>query len=214
MAIEPKRGCGYRKVGGTYLMGGKLSAPCCKLPLTLDICPCCNQGIKQTRGWTWFNPIPFFSKTACAYSVIPCPASDPTSMGDKVGLLWIGEKFYPTPVDFEREAAKQGISRRISAVPRGFKLGMWVMLAHPKAIHTYDPEAADGNKFTPGIFAMFIPTHIEKIVTKSESEDEEAMNTLREKGITPFVVPDDDRDHQGTVYDRDESAEEPEGLFV
>jgi len=194
-------------------MGGKLSAPCCKLPLALDICPCCNQGIKQTRGWTWFNPIPFFSKTACP--AIPCPASNPTSMGNKVGLLWIGEKFYPTPGDFQREAAKQGISRRISAVPRGFKLGMWVMLAHPKAIMHLEDDAPTGNvTWSPGIFAMFIPTHIEKIVTKSESEDEDAMDALREKGITPFVVPDDDRDHQGTVYDRDEGTEEPEGLFA
>jgi hypothetical protein len=32
--------------------------------------------------------------------------------------------------------------------------------------------------------------------------DETAMNELVEAGITPVIVPDDDRDHQGTVYDK------------
>lgn len=28
MACEPKRGCGYRKVGGIYLVGGGIGVPC------------------------------------------------------------------------------------------------------------------------------------------------------------------------------------------
>jgi hypothetical protein len=30
------------------------------------------------------------------------------------------------------------------------------------------------------------------------------MSKLREAGITPVPVPDDDKDHQGSVYDREE----------
>lgn len=32
MAQESKRGCGYRKVGGTYLVGNYISVPCDRLP--------------------------------------------------------------------------------------------------------------------------------------------------------------------------------------
>ncbi|MEI6227005.1 MAG: hypothetical protein WCS72_19880 [Deltaproteobacteria bacterium] len=45
---------------------------------------------------------------------------------------------------------------------------------------------------------------IEKIVTETESKDEAAMEELKGRGITPFVVPDDDKDHQGSVYDSEE----------
>ena len=31
MASEPKRGCGYRKIGGTYLVGGGIGIPCDRL---------------------------------------------------------------------------------------------------------------------------------------------------------------------------------------
>ena len=33
MAIEGKRGCGYRKVNALYLCGGCLDTPCDRLPL-------------------------------------------------------------------------------------------------------------------------------------------------------------------------------------
>ena len=61
----------------------------------------------------------------------------------RVGLIWVGEKFYPTPQDFCAEAEKMGISRRIPAVPNDFVLGeTWVWLAHRKAI-----EAIDAGRF-------------------------------------------------------------------
>lgn len=53
MAIEARRGCGYRKVGGIYLVGGGIGVPCDRLPYPLTVCPCCSQGVKQGRGWTW-----------------------------------------------------------------------------------------------------------------------------------------------------------------
>lgn len=57
---EPRRGCGYRKEGGLYLVGGGLSAPCGRLPIPLTVCPVCNGGIHPARGWTWVSPRALF----------------------------------------------------------------------------------------------------------------------------------------------------------
>jgi hypothetical protein len=102
------------------LVSGKLGAPCCRLPIPLTICPTCSGGIKQTRGWTWIDPKRWF-EGECKWPqlVSVCPAADPAALGERVGLLWIGERFYPTVEHFQIEAATLGISRRISAIPRG-----------------------------------------------------------------------------------------------
>ena len=63
MAVEARRGCGYRKVGGLYLMGGTGGMPCCKMPIPLHVCPTCHGGIKQTRGWSWIDPQPWIKGT-------------------------------------------------------------------------------------------------------------------------------------------------------
>jgi len=201
MAVEAKRGCGFRKVGGLYLVGDRLGAPCCKLPIELKVCPICGGGVKQTRGWTWIDPRPWL-KGACKESVayaLMCPAANGNKLGEKIGLLWIGTQFYPTSDHFAHEANTQGISRRITAVPRGWRFGQYVALAHPKVM-------IEGQR-KPGIFRLFRPTAIEKIVTETESKDEAAMQALADKGITPFAVPDDDKDHRGTVYDDDTTDE-------
>lgn len=39
MAVETKRGCGYRKIGGLYLVAGNLSEPCDRLPWPLHVYP-------------------------------------------------------------------------------------------------------------------------------------------------------------------------------
>lgn len=202
MAIEPRRGCGYRKVGGLYLVSEGPGLPCCRLPLRLSICPCCGAGIKQTRGWTWINPTLLLGESYRP-ECNACPAGNPATMGARAGLLWIGVQFYPTVAHFEAEARTMGISRRISAIPRGLKVGeTWVLLAHPKAC-TPDAEGREA-----GVFRIFRPQRIEKILTASQATPEE-LDKLAEAGITPVIVPDGDRDHQGSVYDDDEPA--PEG---
>ena len=191
MAIESKRGCGFRKVGGLYLMGDKGGRPCGRMPLPLEVCPACGEGIKQSRGWTWIDPSKLFKGTECARPlhlafvdlVLPgrpesCASCPLHNLGEweRAGLLWIGSGFYPTPQHFMEEAKELGISKRISGVPR---------------------------------FRVFKPTRIEKVVTQSQAQDEEEMAKLHKQGITPFVVPDDDPDHQGTVYDkREEKTDE------
>jgi hypothetical protein len=210
MAVEKRRGCGYRKVGGIYLAGEEVGEYCHALPLPTTVCPACKGGIKQTRGLTWIDPVIFFGKHCELIEMRDSPTNqnpEPIShcdncpacnsrlfKGAEVGLVWIGEKYYPSPAHFLKEGAEQGFSRRIPAIPKGFKIGeSWVALGHPKAIQSeppeYDPPQA-------GIFKVWKPQRIEIIVTQTQSEDADFMKPLAEKGLTPVIVPDDDPDHE------------------
>lgn len=226
MAVEAKRGCGYRKVGGLYLVGGGIGVPCDRLPLALDICPCCGGGIKQTRAWTWVNVAMLVQgphivagrrcHEAIDQSCTFCAA--PELMG-KAGLLWIGEQFYKTPGAFIAEGVAQGFSRRIGTVPRNFKPGeTWVLLAHPKAIpvvEAVEPQPGallaptEHVVMKPGLFYVWRPERIEKICVESQRGTEEVA-ALEKRGIIPVFVPDNDPDHQGTAYDKKETEEAPE----
>lgn len=132
----------------------------------------------------------------------------------RAGLLWIGEKFYATPADFISEGINLGFSRRIKSSPRGFKAGeTWVLLAHSKAIRTEVPAGAGAFEFTsvkaeykPGVFYVWLPQRVEKICLESQRDSEEIAD-LEKRGITPVFVPDDDTDHQGSVYDDPESEQ-------
>jgi hypothetical protein len=216
MAVEARRGCGYRKVGGLYLVSEPGGVPCDRLPFALTVCPVCSCGIKQTRGFTWVNPAALFggSHKDCADDIRHrCPVC--SGSVERGGLIWIGEKFYKTPAEFERESTALGVSRRISTLPRGFKIGeTWVLLAHPRAIKT--PIAGDAvvesvaelvasmeQKYTPGIFQVWKPQRLEKILPESARGSEEVAE-LEKRGITPVFVPDNDKDHQGSVHDKEE----------
>jgi hypothetical protein len=205
MAVERRRACGYRKIHGLYLCSDGSGGPCCKLPILLEVCPTCNGGIKQTRSWQWIDPRPWLPGGCTSIGVF-CPVAE-KQLGERVGLLWIGEQFYRTPGAFQQEAAEMGISRRIKAIPHGFKLGeTWVFFAHPKVKQRVD-QATGEVVWVGGVFRIFKPERVEKIVTQSEFADEAEMARLREAGIVPVPVPDDDKDHQGSVYDKEE--EEP-----
>lgn len=223
MAVEEKRGCGYRKVGGTYLMGGKVSQPCGKLPFPLEVCPACGGGIKQTRGWTWFEPAKLFDGVRCHLATASWPESkdcEDCKLNDRriktigrAGLLWIGKGFYKTTYDFVRESHSLGVCRRITAIPRGFVLGeTWVFVAHPAAILRpgKKPDLVGDVEEVAGIFSMFQPTAIEKIVTRSElnSMSDEDLEKYAKKDIDLIQVPDDDPDHRGTVYDKEAEGDQ------
>ena len=197
MAIEARRGCGYRKVGGMYLMGAPGGFSCDRLPIMLTVCPCCSAGIKPTRGWTWIFPHNLFQgdHVPC-FCEEWCPVCRPMKMGRKAGLLWVGEQFY-SPKEFAREAGALGVSRRLSALPRGLVLGRtWVLMAHRKAALHPTPNGLFKTKPGPGIFYAFKPTRIDKIITETQAKDENEMLKLERRGITPVVVPDDDKDHR------------------
>lgn len=179
---EHRRGCGYRKPGGLYFVCPPTGRSCGALPIELSVCPTCRHGIKPARGWTWINLAALVAVRGCKKEggCGDCPIAD--AKIQDVGLIWIGEKFYPHTLAFNKEAATQGISRRITQVPRKFKLGeTWVALAHRKAIEALpDP--------LPGIFKVFLPTAIEYVVKEDDSP--EKLERLEKRGITLVrVVP-------------------------
>jgi hypothetical protein len=192
MAVEPRRGCGYRKVGGLYIVALGSGQACGKLPVPAGACPVCNQGLKPFRGWGWIDPQQWLGDRACRSPTDcrRCPLADGNiaELGP-LGLIWVGEKYYPRPRDFLEEAARLGICRRLSAVPRGLILGeTWTCFGHRKT------ELRDGTT-GPGLFYLARPTAIEKLVTESQARDVAEMEKLAKRGITPVIVPDNDPDH-------------------
>lgn len=206
-AMEARRGCGFRKINGTYLVCDPGGMSCDRLPLVLDVCPTCHAGVKQSRGWTWVKPeILGGDHHGALYAshCLTCVVCTPDLLGERAGLLWIGDKFY-TPQEFVSEANKLGVSRRIAAVPRGFKIGEdWVLLAHPKAVlpkfELKDQQEKAEAK--PGIFYAFKPQRIEKILADDASADDVAK--WEKQGFTVVKLPANDKDHRGSVFDDDE----------
>lgn len=232
MAVEARRGCGFRKVGGLYLVGSGMGLKCDRLPIPLEICRCCGAGIKQTRGFTWVDiaglvggdhkPEGGFLGAPGTEEVVAeanrlleeskgckcpafCPLCHKTATMGRGGLLWIGTQFYPTIEAFEHEARTLGISRRITTVPRGFEVGKtWLLFAHARGVIKPVNELAA--KYVPAIFRVWKPERLERIYLESQ-RDSDAVKADAERGITPVFVPDSDKDHQGSVYDKDEESE-------
>lgn len=191
--IESRRGCGWRKKGGLYLVCNERPSVCGRLPIPLDVCPTCGAGFKPSRGWTWIDANRLLKAVAKKKKCrVPhcgvCPVTLIMKGHDHqmAGLIWVGEKFYRTPAHFEHEAVLMGICRRIPAVPKNFELHFtYVMLAHRKAIQK---KFIFGKKpkFTPGIFSIFFPTAIEVVCDGTESEEE--IENYRKRGLTPVIV--------------------------
>ena len=198
---EQVRGCGYRKPGGTYLVNDGPGFSCNRLPIPLETCPCCNAGIKPARGWTWINGKMILENSekwnnnvcaSCGKFTGGCTLLFPS---EKTGLIWVGEEFYKTPEAFTLEASVQGISRRISKIPRDFKVGETpVWLAHRKAVPVICVKCNDHNELfcpkcsgsgmvmIPGVFSVFTPSRIEYIITGEETEKQLARK--ESQGIT------------------------------
>lgn len=194
---DRRRGCGWRKEGGLYLVTDAPGQPCGKLPIPLHTCPVCGAGIKQARGWTWIDGDAIAATQPCRFKnggdhrcLGACPLDTPYNHIGRAGLLWIGEAYYQTPDAWLQEAQTQGISRRIKAVPRGFEIGTtWVMLAHSKAVFEARPWAADPDAVMepgPGIFHVFKPREIQYVVKGTETENQ--LMDLWDRGITPIRV--------------------------
>ena len=201
---DSKRGCGYRKPGGLYMIGGEVMEPCGLLPIPLLVCPTCGQGVKPARSWTWIHILMLKDVLKCdekkckkAGEILCAPFNDPKK---RVGLLWVGEMHYPTPQDFMREGMAQGISRRITSIPRDFVIGStWILLAHRKTIPILEPNGdVDA---TPGIFTAFIPHSIEYVVQPGDSD--EKLESLIKRGITPVIVKKKEEQQDLDLYKED-----------
>ena len=197
MAVEAKRGCGFRKAGGLYLVSDALGEPCERLPIPVVPCPCCGERIKQVRGFQWVT-VDYAMKGAKPCNPEAgdhhhkgCVVCNPAILEqEKYGLIWVGEQFYPTMGDWSSEAAKLGVSKRVNAIPKGVEIGKtWVLVAHPKGI-----SKPDADQFVPAICSAFKVRRIELIVTPSMKK-ERWVKDLVKQGVTLVEVPEDDPDH-------------------
>ena len=209
MAIETVRGCGYRMVGGIYLVANKTGPlNCDRLPFPIPICPTCGGGIHFTRGFQFVDGLKLLgdhpSCKEAQRTVDPCPVCHPSKYQIDLpdgkasyAIIWVGERFY-SPAEFIIEALNLGVSRRVQAMPRRIKIGhTWILFAHKKAIADKDP----------GIFYAFRPQRIEKLLWARDAT-KEVLDNLIKSGITPVIIPDGDTDHDPEAKDV-EDAETP-----
>jgi hypothetical protein len=167
VTTEAERGCGYRRKGGLYLMGGGLSASCDRLPVPIVPCGCCGWEPQQLRSHAmvpgrWlgshftahdictplrgFDPSdPESGYRLTVHLTEPCRdhfvfgGQDPIceASAEPRLLMWVGRQHY-TPGEFSAEATRLGVSKRIAEIPKGMVLGKtWALLAHPDAC--YEP---------------------------------------------------------------------------
>ena len=215
MAVEAKRGCGYRKVNALYLCGGYIAVPCDRMPVEIGACPVCGQGIHFTRSMTEVDPLrlwgihqPCKDKGVCVMCVPPSSSSE---LGHYV--MMVGKKYY-SPRSFIEEATTMGISKRIPFIPKKLVLGESVIyLAHPEAVEVRESPVmqqamaiiagsaeqtklleAETVKRTMGIFAAFRPQRVETLIREDELTDTKRKE-LEKRGITPIPVPRGDTDH-------------------
>ena len=224
VSTESARGCGYRKPDktgvGIYLVAPGMGHPCMRLPLPLHACPTCSGGIKPSRSWTWIEPQKLFEaappcplepalpgivgnsrvahgkvrRTQLHVECRVCFAGHAMPAG-RHGLLWIGEGFYKKPEDFLAEAKRMGVSRKVSAIPKGFKLGETIVyLAHRYAVAPQIsegfveqglPENAHG---TPGIFAIFKPAGVDLVIDDEKNVPERAEKLAEQVGAGVRIV--------------------------
>jgi hypothetical protein len=208
VSTESARGCGFRKPDktgvGIYLVAPRTGHPCMRLPLPLHACPTCSGGIKPSRSWTWFEPVKFFAAAP------PCPLESKARPGrmrqldvecrvcfaghamptGRHGLLWIGEGFYRSPHDFMAEARTMGVSRKVSAVPKGFKLGETIVyLAHRLAIPVPVSERVPGEPTEkPGVFSIFKPAGVDLVIDDEKNVPERAVKLAEQIGEGARIV--------------------------
>jgi hypothetical protein len=193
---EGRRGCGFRKAGAMYLVCDGPGFHCGALPIPLGVCPTCHGGIKPTRGFTWIDLENIRAGKSCVQTIGSnyCDGCPLNRIG-KAGLIWVGEAYYKTPTDFNKEAAEMGISRRISAIPKDFRTSeTWIALAHRKAITSSDVlglviGGSTELKQSPGIFHVFRPSRIEYIIKATDSKKK--LEGLEKRGLTLVKIETD-----------------------
>lgn len=214
MAVEAKRGCGYRKAGGLYLVTSGLGEPCERLPILIGDCPCCKRpAVEQTRSFQWVDAqyILSFAKACafrpqhCTHCVIcqPVLLARDCEPADRFGLMWVGAEHYPTVESWYEEARRLGVSKRMATIPKELVLGKsFILVAHPKAITETVKVKEDGElveheevRFRPGVFHAFRVQKVELVVTPSMKKQDWVKELVEKKGVVLVEVPEDDPDH-------------------
>jgi len=142
MDEERERKCGWRKVGGLYLMGSGIQLPCFKIPYKLGICPVCGEGISFKRNYQWADAKHLTGgkcDTPMSYCST-CPFEQ-----EKTLLMFVGKSHYNKPMDFINEALEMGVSKRVTTIPKGLEFGKtWILLAHIQGMEKRESVPATG----------------------------------------------------------------------
>lgn len=186
VVYDQKRGCGWRKGGGTYLMGGSAFSACGKLPLPLDgICECCGSPVIPQREMKGggidyllprtlrkFDAARLFGAVTCKDESAACNGCliNHTATGYLIG---VGTKNY-SPTSFLEEAGRLGLSKRIAQIPREFKVGESVVfLAHREVVprvkvveeaHEVETVLHSGEGGEGGVGSALIPEKTETVM--------------------------------------------------
>jgi hypothetical protein len=216
---ETERGCGWRHIGGFYLMGSGMGQGCDALPLDLEPCGECGFELpKKLRVMMSVHSGYLRPKILVKHSLpkdsekvgekcsdkFPCPVCN-MKFGKKFLLMTVAKEFY-SPESFIEEARKYGVSKRIrpETLPKEFELGKtWVFLAHKEAIRTKDSNPdilTDERKlgeYKRGLFYAFKPKRIEAIV--GDNEKPEKVKDLEDEGFKVIQLPHDDPRFQPTT---------------
>lgn len=120
MSVEPRRGCGFRKAGGLYIVGDVVAREVDYLPFCIPF--------NQTRSLQWVT-------TDLLLATCRDRGESIFRAHPRLALCFVGAKHYSV-ASFVEEAAKQGVSRRVASIPKDLKPGDPIALAHPACIAT------------------------------------------------------------------------------
>jgi len=212
------RGCGYRQTG-FYLRADRfIGNHCGKLPIPLIICPCCGEGIKQTRSWRKIDLNRLAQDVRCSMGM-PISAEDQAMASSSPGLnslkanienqcngchlggsipsvaylLWVGAQSYSAG-EFLDEGSEQGISRRIPSTRGGNPQLPRQFKVGESLVALAHPEVClteEGDGLAPGLFCFFRPQAVEYVVDTSKMRDQtyiEYLERLSERGCTLIQV--------------------------
>lgn len=206
VSFEHPRHCGFRGPAaggfGIYLIGAGDFEPCERLPFPLEVCLCCGAGIKPARGFTWIDPITLFARHAnppCTDHVgleveglvhdhDNCYLCNPAhAVGPRAGMIWIGNKFYKTGIQFMNEARQMGISRKLPFLPNDFEIGKSVVfLAHRKVYVKYDEQGLP--MWGQGVFTAFKPIRVDIVVDDVDDVPHKAVEIAKRLGKDARLV--------------------------
>jgi hypothetical protein len=214
MMVEEKRGCGWRKVGGAYLVGEGLTVECDALPLDLEPCGECGYAVPFSRGIQEIHSGYLTSKVEKAHQRLPrglCKDSFPcpicgSGLPKKIFLMYVSQEYY-TPESFISEAKRMGVSKRIApqSIPKNFLLGRdWIFLAHKRVSFSARALLSDEwkDEIKRGIFYAFRPQRIEMLLWKDTLREnfESEIQEWEKKGFTVVLIdpyPENVARHEG-----------------
>jgi hypothetical protein len=212
---ELERGCGYRKIGGAYLVGTGLAVPCDALPLELVDCSCCGFKVPFSRNIIKIHGGYLAGRLRghqCR-DEFPCPIC--SGHIDRFYIMYVSQKLY-TPESFMAEALAQGVSKRIppQSIPKDLALGQdWIMLAmfkYPLKLRAGESSmdraergAKDGEEWrdfreAKAVFYAFKPERKE-ILLWSDTPNA-VIRRWEKQGFTPVLIehtPENEAKHGG-----------------